>query len=198
MNIAILGATGKFGKRLTSKLLENEDYKLTLISKSAGDVFDENEQITAKNIDASNLEDLKEALENQDLVYCAISGSDLPSIAENLVEINPKRLILMGAVGIYNELAEGNGSEYNVDNEPPQIPNTKAVKILEDSELDYTIFRPGFLRDGDEDDYVITHKGETPKGYYTTFQSVLKIALEIIENPELYFRESISITRDMT
>lgn len=198
MNIAILGATGKFGKRLTSKLLENEKYKLTLISKSSGEVFDDSEQITAKSIDAGNLEDLKEALKNQDLVYCAISGSDLPSIAENLVEINPKRLILMGAVGIYNELAEGNGFEYNVDNEPPQIPNTKAVNILEGSELDYTIFRPGFLRDGDEDDYVITYKGETPKGYYTTFQSVLKIALEIIENPELYLRESISITRDMT
>lgn len=171
---------------------------MTLIPKSAGEVFEDSEQIRAKSIDASSLEDLKEALENQDLVYCAISGSDLPSIAQNLVEINPKRLIFMGAVGIYNELAEGNGSEYNVDNEPPQIPNTKSVAILESIDLDYTIFLPGFLREGDENDYVITEKGETPKGYYTTFESVLKIAMEIIENPQLYSHKSISITRDMT
>ena len=67
------------------------------------------------------------------------------------------------------------------------------MNILEGSELYYTIFRLGFLRDGDEDDYVIIHNGETPKGYYTTFQSFLKIALEIIENPELHSRQSISL-----
>lgn len=132
------------------------------------------------------------------MVFCAVSGTDQPVIARNLVEINPKRVIYMTVVGIYNELAEDNGAEYNVSNEPEQIPNRNAVALIENSDLDYTILRCGYLIFGKEDDYVITKKGETPKGYVSTSKSVEKIASEIIENPELYSRESISITRDMS
>ena len=198
MNIAIIGATGKFGRPFTAKLLAKPDYHLTLLSKSAGNSYEDGYRITARNIDATNLKDLKKVLEGQDLVFCAVSGVDQPVIAKNLVEINPKRLIYMTVVGIYNELAEDNGAEYNVENETVQIPNRNAVAIIEDSELDYTILRCGYLIFGKEDDYVITKKGETPKGYVSTSKSVEKIASEIIENPELYSRESISITRDMS
>lgn len=198
MNIAILGATGKFGRLFTAKLLTNPNYQLTLISKSASNIFEDNHRITAKNIDATNQKDLKTALKNQDLVYCAVSGVDLPVIARNLVEINPKRLIFMSVVGIYNELAQDNGAEYNVENEPEQIPNRNSVAIIENSNLEYTIFRCGYLISGDETEYVITKKGDTPKGYISTFESVEKIALEIIENPKSYLKESISITKDMS
>lgn len=196
MKIAILGATGKFGTLLTENLFEKTNHELTLISKSAEDVFENNERINALNIDATNFEKLKMALEKQDLVYSAISGGDLPVISENLVEIKPKRLIFMAAVGIYNELPQDNGAEYNVDNEPSQIPNRKAADIIESSNMDYTILRPGFLRSGEEDNYVIAIKGETPSGYITSIDSVVNIALEIIENQNLYLNESISITRN--
>ena len=103
----------------------------------------------------------------------------------------------MAAVGIYNELV-GSGARFNVNNEAPQVPNKKAVDILEKSKLNYTILRPGFLIDGKENDYVISKKGQTPKGYRSTIPSVIKVALEIIERPELYSLESISITQDMS
>ena len=198
MNIAILGATGKFGRPFTAKLLAKPDYHLTLLSKSAGNSYEDGYRITARNIDATNLKDLSKVLENQDLVFCAVSGPDQPVIARNLCEINPKRLIYMTVVGIYNELLEDNGAEYNVCNEPEQIPNRNAVAIIEDSNLDYTILRCGYLVFGKEDDYIITKKGEAPKGYVSTSKSVEKIAFDIIENPEIYTRESISITRDMS
>ena len=104
----------------------------------------------------------------------------------------------MNVVGIYNELSEGNGDEYNVKNEKEQIPNRNSAEILEDSALDYTILRCGYMIPGEEDDYVITKKGETPKGYISTLQSIEKISIDIIENPELYSRESISVTKDMS
>ena len=198
MNIAILGATGKFGRPFTAKLLAKPDYHLTLLSKSAGNSYEDSFRVTAKNIDATNIKELNKVLEDQDVVFRAVSGVDQPAIARNLVEINPKRLIYMTVVGIYNELAEDNGGEYNVDNEPEQIPNRNAVALIEESEMDYTILRCGYLIFGKEDDYVITKKGETPKGYVSTSKSVEKIASEIIENPEKYSRESISITRDMS
>lgn len=198
MNIAIIGATGKFGRLLVAKLLTNPNYQLTAISKSAANLYENSHRVTAKSIDATNQKDLENALEGQDLVYCAVSGSDQAVIARNLCELNVKRLIYMSVVGIYNELAEGNGDEYNVKNEKEQIPNRNAVDIIENSDLDYTILRCGYLIHGDEDEYVITKKGETPKGYISTIASVEKVALEIINDNKKYSRESISITKDMS
>ena len=198
MNIAIIGATGKFGRLLVAKLLTNPNYQLTAISKSAANLYENSHRVTAKSIDATNQKDLENALEGQDLVYCAVSGSDQAVIARNLCELNVKRLLYMSVVGIYNELAEGNGDEYNVKNEKEQIPNRNAVDIIENSDLDYTILRCGYLIHGDEDEYVITKKGETPKGYISTIASVEKVALEIINDNKKYSRESISITKDMS
>ena len=196
MNIAILGATGNFGGLFSAKLLANPNYQLTVISKSAGNIFEDSFRVTAKTMDATNLKDLKNALKDMDIVYCAVSGPDQAVIARNLVKSNPKRLIYMTVVGIYNEL-EGEGAEFNLENETEQIPNRNAVDIIEESDLDYTILRSGYLIHGEEDDYAITKKGETPKGYVSNFESVEKVALEIIEKPELYSRESISVTKDM-
>lgn len=197
MNIAILGATGNFGRLFSAKLLANPNYHLTVISKSARNIFEDSFRVTAKTIDATNLKDLKNALNDADIVYCAISGPDQATIARNLVEINPKRVIYMTVVGIYNEL-EGEGVEFNLENEKEQIPNRNAVDLIEKSDMDYSILRCGYLINGEEGDYTITKKGETPKGYVSTFESVEKVALEIIEKPELYLKESISVTRDMS
>lgn len=198
MNIALLGATGKFGITFATKLLSNPDYQITAISKSAEKIYENSHRVTAKSIDATNQKELKKALEGADIVYCAVSGEDLPKIAQNLVDINVKRLIFMSVVGIYNELEEGNGAEFNLENEDEQIPNRKSVDIIEDSALDYTILRSGYLINGEDDEYVITKKGEAPKGYCSTIESVAKIALEIIADSKLYSHESISITKDMT
>ena len=198
MNIAIIGATGKFGRIFTSKLITNPDNHLTLISKSAANKYEDNPWMTAKNIDATKQNDLKKVLKDIDLVFCAVSGVDQAVIARNLVELNVNRLIYISVVGIYNELAEGNGAEFNVKNEPEQIPNRNAVALIENSSLDYTIIRSGYLVHSDKDESVITKKGETPKGYVSNSKSIEKVVLEIIENPELYSRESISVTRDMS
>ena len=196
MNIAILGATGRFGMQFTTKLLAHTEHHLTLISRHAGNLYEDNYRITAKSVDATNFRALKKVLKDQDLVYFAISGDYIPVMVDNIVNLNPKRFIFMASVGIYNEL-EGEGAEFNVDNDQSQIPNQYAAGIIENSDVDYTIIRAGYLEHGEEDDYVITKKGETPSGYRTSIESVEKIALEIIKNPEKYSRESISITKNM-
>ena len=196
MNIAILGATGKFRISLTAKLLAVTDHHLTLISTSAGRLYEDNHRITAKSVNATDARALRKALKDQDLVYFAISGDYIPVMVDNIININPKRFIFMASVGIYNEL-EGEGAEFNVDNDQSQIPNQYAAELIEASDVDYTIIRAGYLEHGEEDDYVITKKGETPAGYRTSMESVQKIALEIIEEPEKYSRESISVTKDM-
>ena len=197
MNIAILGATGNFGRLFAAKLLANPNYHIIAISKSAGNIYEDSFRVTTKTIDATNKKDLKNALEDVDLVYCAVSGPDQAAIARNLVELNPKRLIYMTVVGIYNEL-EGEGAEFNLENETEQIPNRNAASIIEESDLDYTILRLGYIVYSDEKEFVITKKGESAKGYVTNVKPVEDIILDIIKNPDLYSRESIAITRDMS
>lgn len=201
-NILIVGATGTFGKELTQKLILNGGCQLYLLARHGTEVYKNNDEITAFSKDATDIQELRSAFTNNiDVVYCAVSGEKLPIVAKNLVvlmnEFNIKRLIFMGAVGIYNEIPEELDGEDNLDNNSEQIPNRKAVDIIEESNLSYTILRPGYLEEGKAEDYIITNKGEKAKGYITTIPSVVNLAVQLIFNEELYSRKNISITKNM-
>ena len=104
----------------------------------------------------------------------------------------------MGAVGIYDEIPVDMDDKDNVRNNPDQVPNREAADIVEASDLDYTVLRPGYLRDGDAGDFVLTFKGEQAKGYISTIPSVVELATRLIKDDSLYAGQSVSITRDMT
>ena len=181
--ILLLGATGTAGSAISKKLLSDTAYHITLFARHAGEQYSEDSRTTVINGDAETPEDLKKAVQGQDVVYCAISGDALPKIAGNIVaamsESSVKRLIFMGAVGIYNEIPDEIDGEDNLDHEPAQIPNRQAVDIIEASSLNYTVLRPGYLREGAEDDFVLSVKGEPAKGYVTTIPSLVKLALQL-------------------
>lgn len=201
-NILLLGATGTAGSALSKKLLEDTDCHLSLFSRHACEMYSDTDRITVINGDAENIEELKAAMSEQDVVYCAISGNYLPQIAKNIVtamiESGIKRLIFMGAVGIYNEIPDEIDGADNLDNEPAQIPNRKAVDVVEASSLNYTILRPGYLGEGNENDFVLTVKGEAAKGYTTPIPALVKFAVQLIMDDNFYIRESVSITHDAT
>lgn len=67
---------------------------------------------------------------------------------------------------------------------------------MEASDLNYTVLRPGYLKEGEENDFVLSVKGKPAKGYITTIPSLVKLAVQLISNDNLYARESVSITRD--
>lgn len=199
-NVLLLGATGTAGSALTKKLLTDTDCHLTLFARHAKDKYAETDRITVVNGDAENLNELKAIMPGQDVIYCAVSGDALSKVAENIVaammESSVNRLIFMGAVGIYNEIRDEIDGEDNLDNEPAQIPNCKAVDVVEASSLNYTVLRPGYLGEGDENDFVLTIKGEAAKGYTTPIPALVKFAVQLIMDDRLYSRESVSITHD--
>lgn len=200
--ILILGASGTFGKTLVEKLSNDEECHLTLASRHASAFYHESERCHVVDCDAMNADDLQQAMADCHVVYCAISGGDLPVIIENTVsamkKIDLRRLIFMGAVGIYDEIPADMDDEDNVRNNPDQIPNRRAADVVENSGLDYTILRPGYLRDGDKNDYALTFKGEQAKGYISTIPSVVGLAIRLIQDNTLYVRQSVSITHDMS
>lgn len=150
MNITILGATGTLGKSLVNALLKDTPYHLILVSRNAHNIYQDNDRQTVINADITHSNDLRKVLNKTNIVICAISGKQLPQVAQNLVQempsFNLSRLIFMGAVGIYNEIPDDMDGEDNLDNEPEQIPNREAVDIIEKSFLNYTILRPGYLK----------------------------------------------------
>ena len=199
-HVLLLGATGTAGSALTQKLLADTNCRLTVFARHAGAMYADTDRITVVNGNAEHFDELRTVMPGHDVVYCAISGDALPKIAENIVvamtETGVKRLIFMGAVGIYNEIPDEIDGEDNLDNEPAQIPNRRAVDVVETSGLNYTILRPGYLGEGDEDDFVLTVKEESAKGYTTPIPALIKFAVQLILDDRLYSRKSVSITHD--
>lgn len=200
--ILILGATGTLGKALVSKLNGSDRHALTLAARHAAQHYHDSESVKVTDCDASSVEELSKVMQGHDVVVCAVSGDNLPAVARSIVTAMKRadvaRLIFMGAIGIYNEIPDEIDGEDNVDNNPDQIANRDAVETVENSGLDYTVLRPGYLREGDAEDFVLTPKGEQAKGYVTTIPSVINLIVKLIDDGNLYNRQSIGITKDMT
>lgn len=199
--VLLLGATGTLGKAVTERFLTLDHYKTIQLTRHA-----KADGITGMGTllidgNASNSDDIKDSISKSDVVICMISGEMLPQVAQAIVKAmdacGKKRLIFMGAVGIYNEIPDAMDGKDNLANEPAQIPNRKAADLIEASDLDYTILRPGFLRDGKEDDFTLSFKGEAAKGYITTISSLVKLIVRLADDESLYNHQSVSITKDM-
>lgn len=200
-NVLILGGTGTLGSALSRYLIENTDFDLTLFARHAKEKAVQTERVRVVDGDATNVGDLDVVLPQSDAVVCAVSGPELPKVAKALVSgmeaHGPKRLVFMGAVGIYDEIPEEMDGKDNVSANPDQIPNRKAVDVVEASSLDWTVLRPGYLQDGDADDFTLSVKCEPAKGCITTIPSIVHLIARLLEDPSLYLRESVSITKDM-
>ena len=100
--------------------------------------------------DAKNKEDLEKALNEVDVVFASLSGSldkQAETIVQAMVSKNVKRLIFVAAPGIYDELPES-FNEWNKQQFGEKLSlYRKASDIIESSDLDYTIIRPGWLTD---------------------------------------------------
>lgn len=199
--VLILGGTGTVGTALTNKLITDSDCRVTVFSRHATDFWSNNDHITAIDGDATSATDLAPVVADQDVVYCAVSGKALPKVAETLVQVMESkgvhRLLFMGAIGIYNEIPEEMDGQDNLDKQPAQMPNRQAVDIVENSDLNYTIIRPGLIRDGAPDDFVLTGKREPAKGYQTTLPSLILFAENLILDDDYYSRKNVTITREM-
>lgn len=150
-NVLILGATGTLGGRLSKRLMQLGKYRHTLVSRHATCVFSDKGNIKVVDCDATSSDALASILSGNGIVVCAVSGEELPKVADALTQAmkktGVKRLVFMGAVGIYNEIPDEIDGDDNVANNPDQIPNRDAVGIIENSGLEYTILRPGYLKD---------------------------------------------------
>lgn len=194
--VLIIGATGSIGRVLRPYLLENCDDELTLFARntpSIRDVDPARERVVAGDVyDAASL---REAVAGQDAVFVALTG-DLGRMARCIVDAmdaeDVKRLIFITSMGIYNEIPAWDAAG-NLENNPVLQTYREAADVIEASDLDYTIIRPGWYYNGDVD-YRVTRKGEPFAAHDVSRQSIADLAMKLIADDRLYARDSVGIS----
>jgi uncharacterized protein YbjT (DUF2867 family) len=91
-------------------------------------------------------------------------------------------------MGIYDEVP---GQKYNSVLDPYR----RSAKVVEDSDLDYTILRPAWFTDADEIDYETTQKGEPFRGGVVSRESVAALVVKLAQSPHSEIRRSLGVSK---
>jgi uncharacterized protein YbjT (DUF2867 family) len=187
-NVIILGASGNIAKHVIDILAKKENVNLTLFLRNKSRLRHTNvSKCRIIEGDVLDLNQLKDAISGQDIVYANLSG-DLEEMAKNIVsameETGVKQLIFISSIGIYD-----------VPLKAVLKPYRKAADVIEASTLEYSILRPTWFTNDDEVDYETTRKGESEKGSVISQKSLATLITKIIETPEKYRCENLGVNK---
>lgn len=192
--VLIIGATGTLGSAVRQTLLDQTDDELTLFARSANRIQTGDREKAIRG-DVMNDADLDQAMQGQDAVFAALSG-DLETFAKKIVAAMDRnhvsRLIFISSMGIYNEIPASVGASGNLKSNPILNTYRKAADVVENSDLNYTVIRPGWFTGGPVD-YEVTRKGEPFGGHDVSVSSIADLVKRLIADPILYTKYSIGI-----
>jgi uncharacterized protein YbjT (DUF2867 family) len=190
--ILILGANGQLARNTTAFLLERTSARLTLYLRRARRLRNPDpERVNIVEGDVLDRVRLEAAMAGQDVVYANLAGplaQQARVIVEAMKATGLKRLIFISSMGIYDEVP---GENYRSVLDPYR----DAAAIVEASDLDYTVLRPGwFTRDG-AIDYRLTQKGEPFQGRDVSLNSLSDLITKLALLPKLAVRSSLGVGR---
>lgn len=191
-NILCLGANGSIARHAIDLFLNETDAQLTLYLRNSRRLRNiDSNRVRVIEGDVLDIDKLQEAMIGQDVVYANLAGS-LEQMAETIVNAMVstvvKRLIWISSMGIYDEVpGERHGSILN--------PYRKSAAIIEASNLDYTILRPGWFTNKDEVDYETTQKGEPFKGHEISRTSIADLIVKLAVTPGLEVHRSLGVNK---
>lgn len=197
-NALIIGATGSVGSVTRQYFLDHTADQLTLMARNTrrlGQLSDRERAVTGSVTDTATL---KDALKGQDVVFAALSGN-LAGMAKSLVaamdETGVKRLLFIASMGIYNEIPASVGASGNLATNPMLQGYRNAADVVEASDLNYTVIRPGWFDNGKDTDYQVTKKGEPFGGHDVSRQSIADLVMRLAHDETLGSRDSLGINR---
>ncbi|GAA5001065.1 SDR family oxidoreductase [Acinetobacter puyangensis] len=195
-NILILGGSGQIARLVTQQLLEENQHHLFLYCRNAKSI-QMKEELNIFEGDVNDPKALEKAMIDIDIVYANLSGADLGNQAQAIVTAMKhegiKRLIFITSMGIYNEVT--NPSQ-NLENNPILKPYRAVADIVEATDLDYTLIRPGWFTNSKNPHYQLCFKGEKFTGSKISKSNLVKFICEVINKPDLYKRKSVGIFDD--
>jgi len=190
--VLILGATGSLARVAIDRFLSDTDAELTLFARHARQLKGvKSSRAHVLEGDVLDTGALTRAMVGQDVVYANLAG-DLERMATNIVktmnETGLRRLIFISSMGIYDEVP---GQKYRSILDPYR----DAARVIEASNLDYTIVRPAWFTDADEIDYETTQKGEPFKGGIVSRKSLADFIVKLALSPDLELRHSVGVNK---
>jgi uncharacterized protein YbjT (DUF2867 family) len=191
-HVLILGANGQLARHTTRVFLRDTDAKLTLYLRRASRLTNPDpRRVRIVDGDVLDAPTLKDAMNGQHVVYANLVG-DMKRQAEHIVEAmhapGMKRLIFISSMGIYGEVP---GERYASVLDPYR----DSAAVIEDSDLDYTILRPGWFTHDESIDYGFTQKGEPFKGHDVSLNSVSDLIVKLALTPGMEVRRSLGVSR---
>lgn len=204
VKVTILGAHGQIARLALKDLLADDQVQLTLFLRQASRLANiETGNATIIDGDAANASDLTKAIAGQDIVYANLAGGNIEAQAKQVVaamdQAGVKRLIWISTLGIYDEVPGAFGKWNHQMLDDGYLPTyAAAAKVIEDSDLDYTIIRPAWLDNKAETDYELTQKGEAFKGTEVSRQSVAAYVQHLIDHPQEQIQHSVGINKPNT
>lgn len=134
---------------------------------------------------------LQDAMRGQDVVYANLAGAmeqQARAIVDAMHATGLKRLIFISSMGIYGEVP---GEKYGSVLDPYR----DSAAVVEASDLDYTLLRPGWFTHDEEVDYQITQKGEPFKGHDVSLNSLSDLIVKLALSPTMDLRRSLGVSR---
>jgi uncharacterized protein YbjT (DUF2867 family) len=189
--VLILGANGQLARNTTRVFLKDAEAHLTLYLRRASRLTNPDpKQVTVVEGDVLDAATLQTAMRGQDVVYANLAG-DMARQARRIVDAmhaaGVKRLIFISSMGIYDEVP---GETYRSVLDPYR----DSAALIEQSDLDHTILRPGWFRRAPEGPCQITQKGEPFRGHDIALDSLSALIARIGTTPSLYVRTSIGVS----
>ena len=190
--VLILGANGQLARHTTEVFLRTTDVKLTLYLRRASRL--KNPDPTRVRIiegDVLDAHTLTSAMQDQDVVYANLAGDlkrQAASIVESMHAAGVKRLIFISSMGIYGEVP---GERYRSVLDPYR----DSAAVIESSDLDYTVLRPGWFTKDEEISYRITQKGEPFRGHNVSLNSLSDLIVKLSTTPDLHVRQSLGVSK---
>ena len=74
-------------------------------------------------------------------------------------------------------------------------PYRDSAAVIEASDLDYTILRPGWFTHDEEIDYRLTQKGEPFQGHDVSLNSLSDLIVKLALSPTMEIRRSLGVSR---
>ena len=195
--VVIFGAAGHTGKYITRKMQQQKDVELSVFVRNPAKFGD----MDLKNVnviqgDALVAEDVKKAMDGQDIMLCSLEG-DVLSMARNIVNALPettvKRIIWITGMGIHHEITGLRGMMLNMyaKKRPEYI---EAADLIAGSSAVTTLLRCPGIKDGDNEKYYLTKEGVQPAKRDIDRAGIAQCMADMIADETLGVNDSLAIT----
>ena len=187
--VVIFGAAGHTGKYITRKMQAEQDIEVSVFVRNPAKF--EGMDLTGVNVmqgDALNAEDVKKALEGQDVLLCSLEG-DVRSMAKNimsaLAEMSVNRIIWITGMGIHHEITGLRSMMLNMlaKQRPDYI---EAADIIAASPAVTTLLRCLGIKDGENTKYFLTKEGVQPSRKNIDRAGIAQCMYDLIKNEKCW------------